>query len=744
MKLTPTLELAGRALLLAACFVPLCTEYAHSEEAKKKDKKIYEDEATIELDPIVIADGLENKDTITNSEVGSDLIDRTQSATIPGLLSNLPGVDLIGNSRVQGQSINMMGFGDSEDIDITIDGAQKSFEKYQQGSIFLEPELVKVIDVSKGTFSPGKYGAFSGSVEMTTKGAEDMLRDGQAFGAFAKTGFSSNGNEFVKSAALYGQSEDYGLNLLVAATHRNNDDYSIAGNTKTLDLSAGSMLSGHFKASLVKENHFFELGGQYGYSDDYKPSAARRGIITPSDYSLNKYGSYENYLRTQAVDREINDMSLSGKYNYNPDSDLIDLTLKASYSNTSQHDTRRVPDGFPDYSASLSAGGDESWLDYSIYKLEVENISNFILSGFENTAHYGVQVRHEIRDSMAYKKGYADEEKYNYGYLQPYNIPSGTQTVVSTWAEDTIHLGRLDLTPGLRYDFIRTEGEANLAPIYNNPDMEHDYGIVDRFGFSPSISAVFALTDNVKLFGDYTYKLRAPLIDEMYDVGSLRATSTQLENERVSAKRVGIASTFNNVLTRHDTVRGRVSFYRNDVSSNVYRLLSDNKSRYDDPAPTYGNLSGYHTQGFEAELYYDSDTVFGSAIYSTMEGKHNGTLKDTQATYDQYVSEVAPEKLVVTLGYKFSDLDLTAGWKGRFVAAQNKVPTNWTSLFEPSKGYSVHDAFVSWAPREGRLAGLEARASVENIFNRDYRPYFAESNAPEKGINFKGSLSFKF
>lgn len=253
MKFSPNLEQACSTFVLAASVLSLSLQSAYAESIKSITET--------ELDPIVVTGSFENKDTIAQSEVSSDLIDRTQSATIPGLLSSLPGIELIGNSRILGQSINMMAFGDSEDIEITIDGSQKSFEKYQQGSIFIDPELLKVIEVTKGSFSPEKYGAFGGSVSMTTKGASDMLRDGQSYGAFAKVGFASNGLELTKSAATYARSEEQGFEVLIAGTHRQNEDYSVGGNKQGLTLSAGSMISGHFKASLEREDHSSKSAG---------------------------------------------------------------------------------------------------------------------------------------------------------------------------------------------------------------------------------------------------------------------------------------------------------------------------------------------------------------------------------------------------------------------------------------------------------------------------------------------------
>ena len=82
--------------------------------------------------------------TVGRSTLTQADIDRHQPNNIPSLLATLPGVSMGGSMKPGGQTINIWGLGDAEDVPLTVDGATKSgFERYQQGTIFIEPELIK-------------------------------------------------------------------------------------------------------------------------------------------------------------------------------------------------------------------------------------------------------------------------------------------------------------------------------------------------------------------------------------------------------------------------------------------------------------------------------------------------------------------------------------------------------------------------------------------------------------------------
>lgn len=735
----------GFALFLATNLLCLgSASYAAEDTAPEEEKSaetndvLSQDAELTVLDPIVVfsvADGSPGVST-----VDSETIERQQANSIPELLNDLPGVDLAGSARPQGHSINMWGFGDEEDVSVTLDGAEKTFEKYRQGTVFIEPDLVKQINVEKGAFSPADYGAFGGSVDLVTKSASDMLKEGRSYGGYLKSGFSSNGNEWSNSGALFGRYEPLGAELLVSATKRSNDKFRTADDEE-LNLSEASMWSGHFKGSLEREDHFLEVSGAFSDSDNDEPYAAKRGQVEPSSYLVGKYGSYQKALEALGVRRRTADRSLSGEYVYDPDNPLIRTTVKANWSRTSQHDKRLV-DGV---SASLSLGGNESWLTYDNFGAEVFNESSFELFGLASRLSYGAQLKYQERDSLAYVYSYRNNATKNYGWLQPYNIPAGTQKIFSGWAEYEADLGHgITLTPGVRYDHVELEGVPNLGSDYNDPSKGHDYSKIIRRGFSPSLNANWDLNDTFSVFAGAAFKMRAPLLDEVYEGTSTRATSQHLKSERVFAKRFGFSANFTDVLQESDTLRTRVQLYRNDVYDNIYRLFgSPNVALYTEPYPeSHHNLKGFYTQGIEAEIFYDSARYFAGVSVAISDGMNNGSLRDMYGD-DQPVYDVAPNKLIAQLGFKIPEHDLTFGWKGTFVAGNDDVPDDgFYSLYEESDGYGVHDAYVSWTPQEGRFEGVTARLSVQNIFDRSYKPYLSGFTA--KGRSVKAAVSYTF
>ena len=149
-----------------------------------------------------------NGNEVDSSSVGKSTMDqaeinRYQSNNIPSLLSKLPGINLGGSLKPGGQTINIWGFGEAEDVPMTVDGATKSgFERYKQGTIFIEPELIKSIEVEKGPHDVRTgNGGFGGVVHMETKDAPDLLEDGKNAGAMLKYGYSSNDHQQVYTGA---------------------------------------------------------------------------------------------------------------------------------------------------------------------------------------------------------------------------------------------------------------------------------------------------------------------------------------------------------------------------------------------------------------------------------------------------------------------------------------------------------------------------------------------------------------
>ena len=103
-----------------------------------------------QMTPIVVQ--AEKEDTIQfgQSVLNQKAIDRYQANNVAQLLDNMPSVGSAGSPRPGGQTINILGMGGVEDVPISLDDSIKSFDKYRQGSVFIEPEILKKITVDKG------------------------------------------------------------------------------------------------------------------------------------------------------------------------------------------------------------------------------------------------------------------------------------------------------------------------------------------------------------------------------------------------------------------------------------------------------------------------------------------------------------------------------------------------------------------------------------------------------------------
>ena len=710
------------------------------------------------------------KSTMTQTE-----INRYQANNIPSLLATLPGINLGGSLKPGGQTINIWGMGEAEDVQMTVDGATKSgFERYKQGTIFIEPELIKRLAVEKGPhdFRTGN-GGFGGVVHMETKDAPDLLEEGKDLGAMLKYGYSSNDHQQVYSGAAYGRTEDGRADALVYYTKRDGDDMKLAdnmpnpGNVYPVNPLRLPNTAQDLDAQLLKLNlHLTDehsVAMSYSQSNNHLwvPFSAVSYPAPPSQANIDKYGydiASQRYLST----RSTVDTTWSAKYNYEPiDNPLLDLEVKYSHSNTEQTD-ERGEQAF----IQPTSGGRKMETGYTDDMLQVENISLFASGPLDHAVTTGVQFRKHQRDvNMWMPGGIYDVEKYNYGHYQPNFMPRGKVDTNSFYIQDAITWGDFTLTPSMRYDHVRNRGQENDAPYYNHPELGHDYSDKTYTGWSPRLSAFWKITPKTALFLDYSKTWRAPVIDEQYEVqgvGSRTSSSLGLDPERITGWRGGNITTFDKIFGDNDHALVRTTLFRNTVDDEIFKATGVGCAAQTPTVsmtdacgpnmPNYRNIGSVTIKGFEIESFYESTYVFGSLSYAWMTGKHQGAYTNPWGP-NVWARDVPAPKWIAVLGTKIPSLDARIGWKGEFVRKTDRLPSDnyysspisalgdryWDQF--PNDSYNVQGLFANWKPQQPYLKGTEVNFTLDNMFNKNYQPMLSGENAYSQGRNAKISVT---
>lgn len=718
-----------------------------------------------ELLPIIVNTDEDSNKLPGRSVLKQKNIEQQQADNAANLINILPGVNMAGGFRPGGQTLNINGMGDAEDVRVQLDGATKSFEKYQQGSIFIEPELLRKVTVDKGNYSP-QYGngGFAGTVKFETKDARDFLKENQKIGGLLKYGNNSNNNQKTYSTALVLQNEQKNIDLLLFGSIRNADDYKRPDNSKIL-FSKNNQKTGLIKVNWqITPEHLLTLSSVYGIHKGWEPWAAKRDVTSrPTEKEIKDYGIDVAWKR-KLVYRDQKDESYSLKYRYLPENNKwINLSVQLSYSKTEQNDTRheKVTSSF------LGTLGNKSWITYSDLTFDISNTSTLNIGRAEHELLFGLQWLKNTRNTLMYHKMKMNDKNYNYGYFQPYYMPSGRQYTQAFYLQDQITWKNIIFSTGVRYDHINNIGQKNFAPRYNDISLGHNYSQKNYNGWSYYLGLKYDVNHYLSLFTNFSRTWRAPVIDEQYETQflnktqdrrvSVSATSLNLEKEMINQTRVGGIITLNHLFQENDAFQFRTTYFYHRGKNEIFKTRGVNcvdnaADTNNDVCPkkiigNYRNLPGYVIQGAELEDYYQSTYLFGELTYSYVKGKRDTSPRNPWGKTSTWIAEIPPRKATATLGFNVPKYYLTVGWRAEFVRRQDRSPSSgdpkasyYLSL-PASRGYSLHNLFLSWSP--AKIKGMNIKITVDNLFNRAYNPYLGEL-ASGTGRNIKFSLSQKF
>lgn len=659
------------------------------------------DSPVTKLQLIVVGAGVDKVAIDTPQAVtvlDQEAIDAEQAVTIGDLFREVPGVTVTGSNRIAGQSFNIRGIGDLNASDeskiiVTVDGANKFYEQYRVGSFFSDPELYKQVEILRGPASSTLYGsgALGGVINFVTKDASNFLEDGEKLAVKVKGMFDSNKDGFMTSGTVAARINDR-TELLVNGIFRRASDY-VTGDGVTIVGSGFESFSG-----LAKATHYFGENEEQSVRLSYQ-----RWQSTADDTQYSQTGT----LEFGTIDRDITDQTMVLAYN-NPASDnpYLDLNINLSFSDTSVDQEDAKP-GFPTTSVLF----EDTEYAYQTWQGKIDNTFEHSGENFENFLTIGTQ--------LSYQRRIADAESGAIGFH-----PEGTDTKLGFFVQDEfIWNDRLTIIPGTRVDFVNLSPDSSIS------------GASDQFdvAFSPKLAALFKVNDHFSVFGSVAHTERVPTLDELFSTSGAsrsypggRTASLSLEKEQSNAVEAGFSVSLWDLVQDNDGLQFKTTGFYNDLKD----LIDSNPARgLSTPVPYYVNVDKAEIYGVEVEAAYNSEYVFASLAYSLVRGED----KDTGAT----LNSIPADTLAMTIGGRVPDHNVEFGWRGLFAAGMKTGTTTG-----PFPGYGVHDVFANWTPQEGMLSGYELRASVENIFDKQFQNNLAGDPAP--GRTFKLTMAKQF
>ncbi|BDZ74096.1 TonB-dependent receptor [Methylophaga marina] len=625
------------------------------------------------------------------SVVSQDDIARQQATSVPQVINYLPNVTLTGGPREQVQGVNIRGLGGNRVLQL-IDGVRQNFESGHRPTYFLDPSLLKNVEVLRGPSSSlWGSGALGGVVSQNTIHAADLL-DGDNLGGFVKQGYQSNGDKWTTTGAL--ASRFGNVDLLLSGYYRDGNDLEL-GNGDDLENSAD-----RDQGVLAKLDWFIDNDQMATFN--FRRSYTDGGV--PSNASANLGTSV--FL----VDREIQTDHASVDYRFNPDNKLIDSQLNL-YWNRTEVDENRVSDNRFDTTNIRTLG------------LNLNNRSQF----GDVSVLYGVD-------------GYQDKlDASRSGPSRPI-VPEATTDVWGAFTEVQIPFAdilRLEL--GARYDYFATEAD-NL----NNDRSDN--------AFSPSAAISWLPNEDLQVTLRYDEAFRAPSAEELYTTGTHYSygpagANTFINNPNLKPEESQnieflVDYQMQNAFNEKDTVNIHASVFHNEVNNFIEQIATNYQQimliygpQFDDYYPVnteYRNVDKAQLVGFELAMDYQWQNWNAMVSYGQTRAKNKNT--------GEALANIPADKWVLDLNKSWLSDSLQTGSTLTRVESQKHKPNDVMSANEDYEHYNLVDLYARWTPRD--FENLTVDLTVNNLTDQHYRVAFQQLYMPGKDIRLGVKYDF--
>ncbi|EEE1798164.1 TonB-dependent hemoglobin/transferrin/lactoferrin family receptor [Salmonella enterica] len=577
------------------------------------------------------------------------------AASAADLLHSVPGITLSGTGRTNGQDVNLRGY-DRRGVLVLVDGVRQGTDTGHLNSTFLDPALIKRVEIVRGP-SALLYGsgALGGVIAYNTVNASDLLMEGRQYG-FRVFGMGGTGDHSLgMGASAFGRTDN--LDGLIAWSSRDRGDLRQGdGSTAPNDESINNMLA----------KGTWKIDGAQALS-----------------------GSLRYYNNAAQEPKNPQEVAATSASNPMTDRSTIQRDMQLSY--------KLAPQG----NDWLSA---ESTVYWSEARINAQNLDNTNEYREQTTKGGKVENRsHLFTDSFAshlltYGGEYYRQEQKPGGATT--GFPEAKIDFSSGWLQDEITLRDLPVTllGGTRYDNYRGSSDG--------------YADVDADKWSSRAGMTISPIDWLMLFGSYAQAFRAPTMGEMYNdskhfsIGRFYTNywvpNPNLRPETNATQEYGFGLRFDNLMLSDDALEFKASYFDTNAKDYISTTV-DFAAR---TTMSY-NVPNAKIWGWDVMTKYTADLFSLDLAYNRTRGKNTDT--------GEYISSINPDTVTSKLNIPLAHSGFSVGWIGTFANRSTHVSSQYTK----QPGYAVNDFYVSYQGQQA-LKGMTTTLVLGNAFDKAY------------------------
>ena len=637
---------------------------------------------TSELQPVTVKGA-----NLSTHRVTTQKIDESTDTDLKGLLFNEPSIGFGGGNGTS-QWVNIRGSGQDQ-IDFKVDDSYSDTSTFHhQGRFLLDPELVKVVAVQKGSGSASAgIGASSGAIVAETVDPSDLLRPDQNFGFKVNAGVSSN-KGWNRGLSLYGRTA--GFDALVAGNWITEENYKAGKGYVNGGVSGGNRVP--FSA-LGQRGLLAKIG--YSINEDNRIELSRSQEQTHGTRTLRE--EFDDFARNPASYRTYTQDRTNLEYKGANLGFVSNIKANVFHLKTTREDAGDGADQNKATGANLN-------LDSRIFD--------------RHTLKYGVNYRtqknHPARTTQA-----AKESKTDYG----------------VYLEGIWDFHPVTLTTGLRYDHFKVNTSGHTSASDGN--------------INPSLGLIYDVTDNLSLKASHSYATRSPrLYESMLAPSRNIVTAPNLKAERSRTTEIG----FNYRPIQDLSLTGSYFWQKiNNVHdfACLSGSCAGGRSTYTSGITQSTNNGYIKNKGYEFGANYRWRGLTARMGVAYSDPKHHYLFESYDINTKAHA---VGRTWTAGLAYHFDRPNLEIGWRGRFVQSRIGKPSRGATASEGTTekraGYGVNDIYANWKPT-GK-DDLNINFAVNNIGNKYYYSHSQRSSSssgnslPEIGRDFRLAVNYKF